>query len=76
MLDMRLRLRELMAKQKPPLRTAYALAKQSRGAINGTTARRLLDEKRPPTGIEFATLDAICDTLHCKPSELFERDAA
>lgn len=74
MWDMRLRLRELMARQKPPIKSAYELAKRSGGAINTTTAQRLLSEKRPPKGVEFATLDAICATLNCKPSQLLEAD--
>jgi DNA-binding Xre family transcriptional regulator len=74
MLDMRLRLRELMERQKPPITSAYGLAKASKGAINQTTALRLLDPKRPPKGVEFATLDAIAATLKCKPSELLASD--
>lgn len=73
MVDMRLRLIELMARQKPPITTAYGLAKASKGAINETLARRLVNAKRPPKQVAFATLDAICDTLKCKPSELLER---
>lgn len=74
MLDMRLRLRELMARQRPPIETAYGLAKASRGAINQSTAQRLLDAKKPPKGVDFSTLDAICATLKCKPSELLAHD--
>jgi len=74
MLDMRLRLRELMETHKPPITSAYKLAQASSGAINQTTAQRLLSKKKPPKGIDFSTLDAICDTLGCKPSQLFERD--
>jgi DNA-binding Xre family transcriptional regulator len=73
MLDMRLRLVELMREHEPPLTTAYALAKASGGAIPVTTAHRLLNEKRPPARVDFKTLDAICDTLKCKPSELLAR---
>ena len=74
MLDMRLRLTELMAKQEPPIETAYGLAKASKGAINETLARRLLRADNPPKQVAFKTLDAICDTLKCKPSQLLERD--
>lgn len=74
MFDMRLRLRELMARQKPPIETAYGLAKASGGAINQTTAQRLLSEKKPPKGVDFSTLDALCATLKCKPSELLAAD--
>lgn len=71
MLDMRLRLPELMRQHKPPITTAYQLAKLSRGAINQTTAARLLDT---PARVDMKTLDALCDTLGCKPSELLARD--
>ena len=74
MFDMRLRLREIMANHKPPVTSAYKLAQISNGTINTTTAQRLLSEKKPPKGIDFSTLDAICDTLGCKPSQLLERD--
>lgn len=74
MIDMRLRLTELMAKQRPPITTAYQLAKRSNNAINSTTAQRLLSKKKPPKGVDFSTLDALCDTLGCKPSELLARD--
>lgn len=74
MWDMRIRLRELMAKHKPPITSAYHLAKVSGGSINQTTAQRLLSEKKPPKGVDFSTLDALCDTLKCKPSELLARD--
>ena len=74
MFDMRLRLRELMESHRPPITSPYYLAKMSNGAINTTTAQRLLSQKKPPKGIDFSTLDAICDTLGCKPSQLFERD--
>jgi len=63
-----------MARQKPPIKTAYALAKASKGVINQSTAQRLLDPKKPPKGVDFSTLDAICATLKCKPSELLSAD--
>lgn len=72
MLDMRLRLPELMAAQK--LRTAYALAKASKGAIPISTAHRLVEAEGKPDRIDMRTLDALCDTLKCKPSELLARD--
>lgn len=69
MFDMRLRMTELM---KPRgLKTAYQLAKASKGAINQTTALRLMNK---PARVDLRTLDALCDTLGCKPSELLARD--
>jgi DNA-binding Xre family transcriptional regulator len=69
MLDMRLRLPELM---KPRgIKTAYQLAQVSKGRINQTTALRLMNN---PARVDMRTLDALCDTLGCKPSELFARD--
>ncbi len=43
----------------------------SKGAINQTTAQRLVSG---PARVDMKTLDALCDTLGCQPSELFERD--
>lgn len=63
-----------MGRQKPPIHTAYGLAKASKGLITGSTAQRLLSEEHPPKGVDFSTLDALCDTLKCKPSELLTRD--
>lgn len=59
MLDMRLRLPELMAEAKPPITSPYFLAQRSKGLLSENKARRLLSTKRPPIGVEFTTLDAI-----------------
>lgn len=72
---MRFRLPDLMAEHKPPVRTAYGLAKLSRGAISLTTAHRLVEADGKPARVDLKTLDAICDTLRVDPTELFERDA-
>jgi DNA-binding Xre family transcriptional regulator len=72
MLDMRLRLAELMAQRG--LTTAYQLAKASRGRISQMKAYRLVESAGRPTRIELATLDALCDTLDVGPGELLERD--
>lgn len=74
MLFMRFRLPDLMAQHKPPVRTAYALAKLSRGAISLTTAHRLVEADGKPARVDLKTLDAICDTLDVEPAVLFERD--
>lgn len=75
MFDMRLRLPELMATRKPkPLRTAYALAKASNGAISITTAARLVDADNPPARVDLRTLEVLCDIFGVGPGELLERD--
>lgn len=72
MLDMRLRLPELMRRRG--LETAYSLAKASRGAIPISTAQRLVSGAMKR--IDFGTLDVLCDVLDADPSELLERDKA
>jgi DNA-binding Xre family transcriptional regulator len=72
MLDMRLRLPELMHRRG--LKGAYALAKASRGAIPISTAQRLVAGAMKR--IDFGTLDVLCDVLDADPSELLERDKA
>jgi len=71
MLDMvRLRIAELLDGKKLN-HTAYALAKASRGALNHTTAQRLIDG---PKRVDLATLDVLCDVFGVEPGELWERD--
>lgn len=72
MLDMRLRLPELMAAKG--IGTAYALSKASKGALTITTAQRLIDAAGHPKRIALETLDTLCDVLDVSPAELFERD--
>lgn len=75
MLDMRLRIPELLRDYKPDMRpTAYALAKASGGAINGTLARRLMNQKNPPQRVDMRTLDILCDVFGCSETELLARD--
>ena len=52
-------------------RTPYSLAKASKGAINQTTAKRLIDG---PKRVDLATLDVLCDVFGCEPGDLWERD--
>jgi DNA-binding Xre family transcriptional regulator len=71
MFDMvRLRMAELLAAKniKP---TAYALAKASKGAINQTTAGRLI---AGPRRVDLTTLDVLCTVFDVTPPELWERD--
>lgn len=72
MLDMRFRLPELMAERG--IRNAYQLAKESRGALNTTTAQRLVSADGHPVRVELRILDILCDVLNVSPAELFERD--
>jgi DNA-binding Xre family transcriptional regulator len=72
MFDMRLRLPDLMAERG--VRTAYALAKASRGAIPITTAARLVEANGRPKRIDLATLDALCDVFGVGPGDLLERE--
>lgn len=51
--------------------TPYSLAKASKGAINQTTAKRLIDG---PKRVDLATLDVLCDVFGVEPGELWERD--
>lgn len=51
--------------------TPYALAKASKGAMNETTAKRLIDG---PKRVDLATLDVLCDVFQCEPGDLWERD--
>lgn len=72
MLDMRLRLPDLMAARG--MHTAYALAKASRGEIPITTAARLVESGGRPKRIDMATLDALCDVFGVGPGDLLERE--
>lgn len=77
LLDMRLRIRELMAGHNPPLSTAYALEKASReksARIPMSTAHRLVSTKGKPDRVDLRTLDALCDVFGVEPGDLWERD--
>jgi DNA-binding Xre family transcriptional regulator len=54
--------------------TSYQLAKASKGAINATTAYRLVEAGYTPKRIDIATLDVLCEVLEAKPADFFERD--
>jgi DNA-binding Xre family transcriptional regulator len=74
MVIVRLRLAELMAAHKPPMKTAYQLAKASGERISMTNAYRLLDSGGRPDRIELDTLEALCDVFNVGPGELLERE--
>jgi DNA-binding Xre family transcriptional regulator len=72
MLDMRLRLPELMRQRE--MRNAYALMKASKGALTITTAVRLFNADGHPKRIDLTTLDTLCDIFNVGPGDLLERD--
>lgn len=72
MLDMRLRVSELMAQRG--LATAYQLSKASNGRISMTKAYRLVESGGRPERVELDTLEALCETFNVGPGELLERD--
>jgi len=73
MLDMRLRIPELM--EEHGLKNAYQLAKASGGRIPMTSAYRLVESKGRPGRIDLDTLQALCDVFDCDPGELLERES-
>lgn len=73
MLDMRLRLSELM--EAKGLKTAYALERYSKGVLPITTATRLVKAKDRPKRVDLATLQDLCDVFKLDDmNDLFERD--
>jgi DNA-binding Xre family transcriptional regulator len=72
MFDMRLKLPELM--EARGMKSAYALMKASAGAMNITTAVRLVEAEGKPKRIDMTTLDVLCDIFNVGPGELLERD--
>lgn len=75
MFSMRLRLAELMAAHKPPLKTAYQLSKATNGRISMTNAYRLVDAEGKPDRIELDTLEALCDVFGVGPGDLLEQES-
>jgi len=74
MLDMRLRLPELMAAHSPPVRTAYGLNKLSQGRLSMTTAQRLVDAAGHPDRVSLRVLGILCDAFRVKPCELLDHE--
>jgi DNA-binding Xre family transcriptional regulator len=72
MLDMRLRLPELM--KAAGFTTAYQLARASAGRISMTKAYRLVESEGRPPRVDMETLEALCDVFNVGPGELLERD--
>jgi len=71
MFDMvKLRMAELLDGKKLK-HTGYALSQASKGAINQTTADRLI---KGPKRVDLKTLDVLCEVFGVEPGELWERD--
>ena len=73
MLDMRLRLRELL--QKQGITTAYGLHKAALGNISMTTAVRLMkaaEANKKPVALELDTIAILCDLFGVTPDKLLE----
>lgn len=72
MLDMRLRIPELMREKKIP--TAYALQKRSGGRLSMTNATHLVEKQGNTSRVDMKTLEVLCDIFGVGPGELLERD--
>lgn len=72
MLDMRLRIPELMERKGSTIRTAYALAKAS--GLSMTNAHHLVNERGRVSRVDMRTLDALCRAFQVKPGELLSQD--
>ena len=73
LMEMRIRLPELLEHHKPPL-TAYQVAKQSSGRIPPATLHRLVKNRGVVKYIDADLLDALYDVLQLKRlDQLLER---
>lgn len=72
MLDVRLRIPELMARRK--WRTAYQLAKASGGRLSTTNAYHLVENAGNISRVSMEVLEVLCDVFDVEPGDLFERD--
>jgi len=72
MLDVRLRIPELMKSRK--VRSAYELARLADFAISIPTAYRLVDESGKMDRVDMATLDALCKAFGVSPAQLLTQD--
>lgn len=70
MLDMRFRLKDLMAAHKPPIKSAYRLAQLSKGHISATNAHRLVNGEI--VALELDTIAVLCDLFGVTPDQLLE----
>jgi DNA-binding Xre family transcriptional regulator len=74
LIEMRLRLPELLDEHDPPL-TAYAVAKSkaAAGRITLSTIYRLVRQKGQVESFDAELLEALCDVLGVQPGDLLER---
>lgn len=73
MLDMRLRLPELMARRGM---TAYQVSKASAGRISRSAAYRVVRMNGKLDNFDAEMLEALCDVFGVGPGELLEREGA
>lgn len=71
MLDMRLRIPELMAARN--LTTAYQLAKAAGGRMSMTNAYNLV-ESAGRMDVRLETVDILCDVFDVEPNDLIDRE--
>lgn len=72
MLDMRLRIPELMDRKGSKIKTAYALSKAS--GLSMTNAHHLVHTQGCVARADMNTLDALCRAFGVEPNELLERE--
>ena len=72
MLDVRLRIPELMARRK--WKTAYQLAKASKGRLSTTNAYHLVENAGNISRVSMDVLEVLCDVFDVDPGDLFERE--
>jgi len=72
MLDVRLRIPELMARRK--WRTGYQLAKASGGRLSVTNAYHLVENAGNISRVSMDVLEVLCDVFDVDPGDLFERE--
>lgn len=72
MLDMRLRIPELMDRPNSSIRTAYALSKAT--GLSMTNAHHLVRERGNVSRVDMRTLEVLCTVFDVTPGELLERE--
>lgn len=73
MLDMRVRIRELMAGDKSPARTATQLSKYlAKRGFSPRTAFRIVNVNGKVERMDLRLADALCEIFGVGPDELFE----
>lgn len=73
LMEMRLRLPELLKEGRDRPMTAYALSKASKGRISLSTVYRLVGKRGNVQFFDADVLDALCEVLGVAPSLLLEQ---